>query len=285
MAVTPAAPDLGSEMAIEFLAEYAGHVTAIRTDLLAIAKGSGSEAPGDITKRVLRAIHAVRGSAFLGLAKLGELADQMERAWVRLTFAKAVPRPYELRGLLLGVEKLQMLLQNPAASNEADIDAVMATLAGRAGGDNSAQTDSPARRRELLSGGVLRSLVVEDDPPSVLMLKAFLSRYGACDLAANGNDGVDACRRSIDRGVGYDLICMDVIMPETGGREAVRQIRELEEAAGYSAALAAKIVMMTAVDDPGEVIRCFQEFSDSYLSKPINLATLLRQLKIWELIP
>jgi len=258
MAVTPAAPDLGSEMAIEFLAEYAGHVTAIRTDLLAIAKGSGSEAPGDITKRVLRAIHAVRGSAFLGLAKLG---------------------------LLLGVEKLQMLLQNPAASNEADIDAVMATLAGRAGGDNSAQTDSPARRRELLSGGVLRSLVVEDDPPSVLMLKAFLSRYGACDLAANGNDGVDACRRSIDRGVGYDLICMDVIMPETGGREAVRQIRELEEAAGYSAALAAKIVMMTAVDDPGEVIRCFQEFSDSYLSKPINLATLLRQLKIWELIP
>jgi two-component system chemotaxis response regulator CheY len=242
-----------------------------------MAKG-GTEVDAERVRRVLRAIHAVRGASFLGLGKIGELAHEMENTWIRMAARKTVPRPIELRGLLLAAEKLQELIKNPVASHQADVGGLMATLAASLKADDS----TPARAEP--GEKKLRSLVVEDDPPSVLILKAFLGRYGQCDTAANGREGVEACRAAIAEERGYGLICMDLIMPETGGREAVQLVRMLEESAGYAAGAGAKIVMMTAVDDIREVILCFQEFSDAYLNKPVNLPVFLRQLRSWELI-
>ena len=277
MAVAPVAPKIESELMREFLAEYVEHLNGIRTDLLATARG-GAEVDGERVKRVLRGIHAVRGAAFLGLGKIGELAHEMENTWRRMTARNTVPRPFELRSLLLAAEKLQELIKNPNASNEADVDGLLATLAA------SLRTEHAAAARPESMGKTLRSLVVEDDAPSVLLLKTFLGRYGQCDSASNGREGVEACRAAMAEERGYGLICMDLIMPETGGREAVQQVRALEASRGYAAHIAAKIVMMTAVDDIREVIRCFQEFSDAYLHKPVNLAVFLRQLRSWELI-
>jgi len=277
MALTPVAPEIESELTREFLAEYVEHLNGIRTDLLAMAKG-GAEVDGERVKRLLRAIHALRGAAFLGLGKIGEIAHEMENTWIRMAARNTVPRPFELRGLLLAAEKLQELIKNPGGSNQADVGGLLATLSATLKADDSA----PARAES--GEKTLRSLVVEDDPPSVLLLKTFLGRYGQCDTASNGREGVDACRAAIAEERGYDLICMDLIMPETGGREAVQQVRMLEQSAGYAAGAGAKIVMMTAVDDIREVIRCFQEFSDAYLNKPVNLPVFLRQLRTWELI-
>jgi len=282
MAVTPVAPAIESELTREFLAEYVEHLNGIRADLLAMTKG-GTEVDGERVKRVLRAIHAVRGAAFLGLAKIGEVAHEMEKTWRRMAARKTVPKPFELRGLLLAAEKLQELIKNPDGSNQADVGALLATLAASLRTDDSALANREPGTTE--SGEkTLRSLVVEDDLPSVLLLKTFLGRYGQCDTASNGREGVEACRAAISEERGYGLICMDLIMPETGGRDAVQQVRMLEESAGYAPGAGAKIVMMTAVDDIREVIRCFQEFSDAYLNKPVNLAVFLRQLRSWELI-
>jgi two-component system chemotaxis response regulator CheY len=79
----------------------------------------------------------------------------------------------------------------------------------------------------------------------------------------------------MEMGQRYDLICMDIMMPEMDGREAVRQVRALEEAKGILSTYGSKIVMTTAVDDVREVIRCFRELCDAYLIKPIDLAKLL----------
>jgi two-component system chemotaxis response regulator CheY len=95
---------------------------------------------------------------------------------------------------------------------------------------------------------------------------------------------VEACRLALDQGKMYHLICMDIMMPEMDGREAVRQVRAIEEAHGILAKSGAKIIMTTAVDDLKEVMRCFEEFCDAYLMKPINLANLLRQMKAYRLI-
>src|ERR1035441_10919767 len=89
----------------------------------------------------------------------------------------------------------------------------------------------------------MKTLVVEDDFTSRLTLHTFLSRYGECHIAVNGREAVDAFRSALDSGRGYDLICMDIMMPEMDGREAVRQIRELEESRGTLSTHGAKIIM------------------------------------------
>ena len=121
----------------------------------------------------------------------------------------------------------------------------------------------------------MKTLIVEDDFTSRLFLQTFLSRYGECHIAVNGKEAVDAFRAASDRGQRYDLICMDIMMPEMDGREAVRQIRAIEEAKGILSTYGSKIVMTTAVDDVREVIRCFRELCDAYLIKPIDLGKLL----------
>ena len=127
-------------------------------------------------------------------------------------------------------------------------------------------------------------LLVEDDFASRLLLQTFLSRYGECHVAVNGREAVEAFRSALERGQGYDLICMDIMMPEMDGREAVRQVRALEEAHGILSTHGAKIIMTTAVDDLKEVIRCFMELCDAYLVKPIDLGKLLRHMKAFQLV-
>jgi two-component system chemotaxis response regulator CheY len=101
----------------------------------------------------------------------------------------------------------------------------------------------------------------------------------------NGREAVEAFRAALDEGRRYDLICMDIMMPEMDGGEAVRQIRAMEEAQGILSTYGAKIVMTTAVNEIKEVIRCFQDLCDAYLVKPIELAKLLSYMKSYGLVP
>jgi len=134
------------------------------------------------------------------------------------------------------------------------------------------------------TGNHLRTLLVEDDFTSRLLLQTFLSRYGECHIAVNGREAVDAFRSALEQGWRYGLICMDIRMPEMDGREAVRQIRALEEEHGILSTHGTKIIMTTTVDDVKEVIQCFQELCDAYLTKPIDLSKLLSQIKEYQLV-
>ncbi|MBT8338925.1 MAG: response regulator, partial [Desulfatitalea sp.] len=68
----------------------------------------------------------------------------------------------------------------------------------------------------------MRTLIVEDDPISSKILFNVLSRYGSCDVAANGNVAVKVFQRSLEETNPYHLICMDIMMPELNGQDALR---------------------------------------------------------------
>ena len=68
----------------------------------------------------------------------------------------------------------------------------------------------------------MRTLIVEDDFTSRLLLQTYLSRFGECHVAINGVEAVEAFRMSKKNGAGYDLICMDIMMPEMDGQTALR---------------------------------------------------------------
>jgi len=131
----------------------------------------------------------------------------------------------------------------------------------------------------------MKTLIVEDDFTSRLMLQTFLSRYGECHVAVNGREAIHAFHTAFEAGQGYDLICMDIMMPEVDGREALKQVRLLEEARGIFSNSGVKVIMTTAVKDVKEVARCFGELCDAYLVKPIDLSKLLEKVRSYHLVP
>jgi two-component system, chemotaxis family, chemotaxis protein CheY len=129
----------------------------------------------------------------------------------------------------------------------------------------------------------MKTLIVEDDFTSRLLLQEILKRYGAAHIAVNGREAVQAVRTAMEAGEPYDLICLDIMMPEMDGYAALKAIREMEEAAGVFTG-GAKIFMTTALGDMKSVVQAFHGLCDAYLVKPIDTAQLLEQLHTFELL-
>jgi two-component system chemotaxis response regulator CheY len=78
----------------------------------------------------------------------------------------------------------------------------------------------------------LKALIVDDSDMSRRIATRIVSRVFDCDQAEDGCVAVSKYMEAIDVGSPYDIVFMDVIMPEMDGKEAVRKIREHEESTG-----------------------------------------------------
>jgi len=130
----------------------------------------------------------------------------------------------------------------------------------------------------------MKTLVVEDEFTSRVLMQNLLARYGACHIAVDGEEAVEAFRIALTEAAPYDLVCMDIKMPKMNGVEAVNQIRALETADGVLSSNGVKILMVTSIDDPKEVVSSFHALCDAYLIKPIKVADLSEQLRTMNLI-
>jgi len=120
---------------------------------------------------------------------------------------------------------------------------------------------------------MLHVLVAEDNPVNQKVICAMLRRQGwSYTLAANGVEAWDDFR-----GGRFDLILMDVQMPEMDGLEATRLIREEERRRGGERV---PIVALTAHAFQSQHEQCRAEGMDGVLAKPISLPSLLREIRM-----
>ena len=124
----------------------------------------------------------------------------------------------------------------------------------------------------------MKTLIVEDDFTSRLLLQEFLKSYGPTHVAVNGREAVDAVRAALEAGERYSLTCLDIMMPLVDGHEALRQIRSLEDAQGILSTHGAKIIMTTALGNVSNISKAYSALCDAYLVKPIDRKQLLQEL-------
>lgn len=126
----------------------------------------------------------------------------------------------------------------------------------------------------------MKVLIVEDDFISRKLLQKVLSHYGECDVAVNGNEAVTAFRLSLEGDSEYDLICMDIMMPDMDGQQALKAIRAIEDERGVPDVQRVKVIMTTALDDPKNVVESLHKGgAAAYLAKPIDKARLLTEIR------
>jgi two-component system sensor histidine kinase/response regulator len=127
----------------------------------------------------------------------------------------------------------------------------------------AAPPDTADDRVLVQSSGQLRVLVAEDNPVNQRIAQQLLrKRELAVTLADDGRQAVDAFEAGR-----FDLVLMDVQMPEMDGFEAVAAIRALERAQGRPHT---PIVAVTAHAMVGDRERCLEAGMDAYLSKPLR---------------
>ena len=125
----------------------------------------------------------------------------------------------------------------------------------------------------------MRVLIAEDDFASRKFMLRFLSKYGECDVTVDGQEAVDAFVMALDSDEGYDLVCLDIMMPGLDGYQALERIRNLEKERGIPEEKASKIIMTTALSEGRNVTRAFELECVAYAGKPIDQDKFINELK------
>ena len=130
----------------------------------------------------------------------------------------------------------------------------------------------------------MKTLVVEDDFTSRLLLQEILKHYGPSHIALNGTEAVEAVRTAMEAGEPYDLVCLDIMMPEMDGQRRSQAHPRPGGGQRHLVHQGAKIVMTTALHDVKNIVGAFSGMCDAYLIKPIDRTKMLDEMRKLELI-
>ena len=110
-------------------------------------------------------------------------------------------------------------------------------------------------------------LIAEDIKENGILLKAILKERAECEIAVNGNQAIDAVFAAAEAGEPFDMVLLDIAMPELDGVSALEQIRKKEEEDRVPFGETVPIIMVTALKQ--QIFTAFNKGCDGYLVKPI----------------
>ncbi len=114
-----------------------------------------------------------------------------------------------------------------------------------------------------------RILIADDNQPNVELLEAFLAEVD-CDIAIAA-DG----RETLDKVESFqpDLILLDVMMPKLSGFEVCQKLKSDPKTKNVM------VLMVTALNEPGDIERGVNSGTDDFLSKPVNKVELVKRVE------
>jgi PAS domain S-box-containing protein len=202
-----------------------------------------------------------------GFTLAGRIRESPELSGLTILMLTSAGQPGDVdrcRQLGIGAYLMKPIKQSELL--ETIVAALGRAPAGSATAPSTANASGPAKRRRSL-----RVLLAEDSPINQKLAVALLGQQGHSVVVAN--NGRDALAQL--EGQRFDLILMDVQMPEMDGLEAAAAVRAREKETGGHV----PIVAMTAHAMKGDRERCLDAGMDDYVSKPIEPNELWRAIE------
>lgn len=124
-----------------------------------------------------------------------------------------------------------------------------------------------------------RVLIVDDSRYQRYLIAQALGGMFTPDHAADGREALALFQTALANAAPYDLVVMDILMPELNGHAALAAIRDLEAAHGLPVADRVPAVMLSSLDDPSNMLRAqFESGAQAYVTKPFTPTTLREAL-------
>ncbi|MBW1706754.1 MAG: HDOD domain-containing protein [Deltaproteobacteria bacterium] len=125
----------------------------------------------------------------------------------------------------------------------------------------------------------MKILVVDDELVSRKKMQRIMDTLGECEAADSGKTAITAFKKAVESRRLFDLITLDVNMPEMDGTEVLYEIREIEKENKVPKEKQVKILMVTSSSDKDTIITCIQAECDDYVVKPFDKKMLAEKIE------
>ncbi len=241
----PAPEEVAVENIVEdILATYVEEVGSLlsRLEMAALSLESGDDCDEALAE-VRRVLHSVKGdSGMCGVTGVHDVYHELE------SFLDELHGAGSLADILLKVKDwTEMVNYHLSCLNIADA--------------KNRQTE------QLRSKPKLKALVIDDDIVCRNRLKMLLSEFFDCTFACDGKKGLSIYEQSQDEQDPFDLITLDINMPEMNGHETLEAIRNVERQHGIGGLDVVKVIMTTSESSSKHVFAAFREGCEAYVVK------------------
>lgn len=120
----------------------------------------------------------------------------------------------------------------------------------------------------------MRILIADDELVSRKKIEKIMSNFGECQSVESGAAALESFWMAWNEWRPFDLVCLDVGMPDTDGTEVLYEVRRMEEEHSVAPEHKAKVLMITAHGDRDTIVTCVQAGCDGYITKPFNVNTI-----------
>jgi two-component system chemotaxis response regulator CheY len=130
----------------------------------------------------------------------------------------------------------------------------------------------------------MKTLIVEDDYITARVLSEIMKDFGDTQMAETGKEATGYFENALGSGNKFELVLLDIMLPEMDGQEVLENIRTAETNIGIEGLDRVKVVMITALGDYHNIGKAFKNQCEGYIVKPIEKDKLIEVLKDLELI-
>lgn len=131
----------------------------------------------------------------------------------------------------------------------------------------------------------MKILIAEDEQVSATLLTEIMNRWGEVEVAVDGPMALELYHKAYENMQMYDVICLDIMMPQLSGQQVLEKIRDFEIRRGVAVDDMVPVIMTTALSDEKNVMKAFLKGAcEGYVVKPMTSAKLKNELVRLQLI-
>ncbi len=124
----------------------------------------------------------------------------------------------------------------------------------------------------------MKILVVDDEIVSRKKMEKIMVEFGECHTAESGISAVEAFNEAWSMGIPFDLVSLDITMPDIDGIEVLTQIRRIENEKALAQSHRVKVMMVTTHSDKNIVVESMNAGCNNYIVKPFDRERVVSKL-------